>query len=241
MAMSLAAPPSPASQAINSARCLQRCGQWGLALAALAGADDDGRAAALRAEILVDRHAWRLDPPQEALEAARSLEPADPPLAAYLIAQLAYWQRVFNLGGDPVRPDVIAAFDEVVDEPGLGSWPRFFRSVAIQYLREDFEAAAEGFDQVLASARETDDLLLESYALRHQAEMMPPSQAPNAVELVRRSLNLRVAVGARPHCAASQAMLARTLPAGPEAAELRRLSAHTAVELGLTWLLPEPA
>jgi hypothetical protein len=91
---------------------------------------------------------------------------------------------------------------------------------------------------VLAAARAAGDALLESYAVRHQAELAHDADPGRAVALARRSLALRAALGARPQCAAAQAMLADLIPDGPEARELRQLAAQTAAELGLTWLLP---
>lgn len=46
---------------LAAARQLQRAGRWDLALDLLAAEPPDPSATALRAEILVDRHWWRLD------------------------------------------------------------------------------------------------------------------------------------------------------------------------------------
>jgi hypothetical protein len=51
---------------LAAARQLQRAGRWDLALDLLAAERPDPSATALRAEILVDRHWWRLDRAEEA-------------------------------------------------------------------------------------------------------------------------------------------------------------------------------
>ena len=53
---------------------------------------------------------------------------------------------------------------------------------------------------------------------------------------LRRSLQLRAALGARPQTAAAQIALASELPPGPEADELREIGRRTARELGIPWL-----
>jgi hypothetical protein len=223
---------------------LRRAGQWDLALAVLgpAGAGSAGAggtaAAALRAEILVDRHAWQLDPPGEALAAVEALTPADPVLAGYLAAQLEYWRQVFSPGAAGATADLPAAFGAAAADPRIGGWAALFQALARLYLAGDPAAAAAGFDRVLAAARAAGDALLESYAVRHQAELAQDADPGRAAALARRSLALRAALGARPQCAAAQAMLADLIPDGPEARELRQLATQTAAELGLTWLLP---
>ncbi|WP_147339506.1 hypothetical protein [Actinomadura spongiicola] len=51
------------------------------------------------------------------------------------------------------------------------------------------------------------------------------------------SYHLRATLGARPQTAAAAATYAAALPPGAEAEQLNSLAAHTARELGLTWLL----
>jgi hypothetical protein len=217
------------------ARHLQRAGQWDLALHAIGNASFQ-MAAALRAEILVDRHSWRLDPPAEAIAAAQPLDDSDRPLFVFLMAQLAYWQRAFELGGAPILPDLRAAFAEASRDERLHGWAVFFDSLVQQYLDQDETGALAGFAGALSVARERGDLLLESYALRHQGEMHMAADPAKAVGLLRLSLYLRAALGARPQSAAGQATLAEALGDDPEAAQLRRAAAHSAAELGLTWL-----
>ena len=61
----------------------------------------------------------------------------------------------------------------------------------------------------------------------------------HGIQLLRRSLQLRAACGARPQVTAAQVALAEALGSGPEADELREIAGATAVDLGLTWLLPK--
>jgi hypothetical protein len=223
------------SPRLAAARYLQRAGQWDLALESMREADS-GASPALRAEILVDRHAWRLDPPGEALRSVKILADADPPLALLLTGQLGYWQQVFRLGGATISQDLEATFAEAAQDARLRGWATFFRGVVYQYLHENRQVAATGFADALAFALEAGDLLLESYALRHQGELALDEAREQAVQALRRSLSLRAALGARPHCAAGQATLADALGDVPEAADLRRAAGYAASELGLTWL-----
>ena len=57
------------------------------------------------------------------------------------------------------------------------------------------------------------------------------------LDLLRRSYQLRAALGARPQTAAAAATLAAALPPGAEAGQLREAARITATELQLTWLL----
>jgi hypothetical protein len=217
------------------ARHLQHAGQWDLALEAIADLRTE-TAAALRAEILVDRHSWRLDPAPEALDAVATLEKTNRPLALLLAGQLAYWQTVFDLGGDPIVPDIRTAYADAARDARIGRWAVFFDAVYCQYIVSDADAAAEGFAAALAGARAHGDLLLESYAVRHQGEMRANEDPQGTVDLLRRSLSLRTGLGVRPHCAAAQATLASALGTTPEAGYLRADATRTAGELGLTWL-----
>ena len=88
-----------------------------------------------------------------------------------------------------------------------------------------------------AWARDQSDLMLESYAVRHLGDHALRAADPGGLDLLRRSYQLRAALGARPHTAAAAATLAGALPAGAEAGQLREAARLTARELGLTWLL----
>lgn len=216
------------------ARTLQRAGRWDLALAQV---PPGPAGAALRAEILTDRHLWRLDPPDEALAAIDAVAADRPELAALLAAQIEYWHR--RAGGAPHGDDPVDTFAGLVGHPALGGWPDFWHGITREALHDDPAGAAPRYARARELAVAAGDLLLESYAVRHQAGLLLDAGDPvAALPLARRSLQLRAAVGARPHVAAAQAMLADVLGDGPEAEELRAIVALTAVELGLAWLLP---
>jgi hypothetical protein len=86
------------------------------------------------------------------------------------------------------------------------------------------------------TGRDSGDLLLESYVVRHQGGHLVGSDRPAGEMLLRRSLYLRSALGARPQTAAAQATLAQELPPGQERDALRGAARSVASELGLTWL-----
>lgn len=214
------------------ARYLQRAGRWQAALDLIAGKDDPV-AAELRAEILVERHVWCLDKPDDAHAAVKAV--TNPALATMLTAQLEYWRRLFQLDGDP-GPDPIAGFAEVAHHPVLGAWATFHHAIISQNLNDDAATAAAGY----ARARELapDDRFLESYVVRHQGDQLINQLRDReaGIALLRRSLQLRAALGARPQVAAAQVQLAGELPPGPEADELRAIARETAIELNIPWL-----
>ncbi len=81
------------------------------------------------------------------------------------------------------------------------------------------------------------DGYLESYVIRHLAQYKEPAER---IALLRRSLHLRAALGARPQTLAAQAALARNLPQDdPERAALMRTFRAGAHELHIPWLLSE--
>jgi hypothetical protein len=221
------------------ARLLQRLGQWDTALDLL-GEGSGPSVAALRAEVLVDRHLWRLDRAGEALAAVAAARESHPVLAALLTGQLEYWRRLFR-PRDPAIGDrePTALFAEVAaEDPTLRGWATFWRAVADENLDGDLPAAAAGYTTALEIAGVDRDLLLESYVVRHQSAYVPAGDGPGAVALLRRSLQLRAACGARPHVVAAQVALADALGQGDEADELRSIALVVAAELRLTWLLP---
>jgi hypothetical protein len=219
---------------LDATYALQRAGEWDAALAAVP-------TSARRAEILTDRHLWRLDPPGAALAAIDEVEPADPALATLLKSQLVYWHQLFKLGS----PDAYGGYDPVdgfakaAQEPRLAGWATFWHAVATQNLRNDPATAGAGYERARQAATEAEDRLLESYAVRHQGIHLLGDDQTSGIQLLRRSLQLRAACGARPHVTAAQVALADALGSGPEADQLREIAGANAVELGLTWLLPE--
>ncbi|MFL6145503.1 MAG: hypothetical protein ACJ72N_27035 [Labedaea sp.] len=220
------------------ARHLRRAGQWEAALAALPPGDDP-TAAALRAEILVERHVWRLDDADAAAASVRSVPNAA--LAGLLTAQLEYWRRLFRLGG-PAGADPAVGFAAAASDPGanpaLSGWATFHRAVCTETLTGDWEAARDGYRRAGEIAAAQGDRFLESYVVRHQGGQLINRQGERAagIALLRRSLQLRAALGARPQVAAAQLALAGELPPGREADELREIGRSTAAELRIPWL-----
>jgi hypothetical protein len=217
---------------LDVARVLRLAGQWDLALTALPADALD-----LRAEILVDRHLWRLDPPDEAHAAVAVVAWAGrTALAGLLDGQLRYWLMLQT----PGRPaDGMAAADEsllaAAGDPGLAGWAAFWRGVLAENIGRDRVAAAGYYAE--ASAAGEGDRLLGSYVDRHIGfHRRADGDVEEAVLLLRRSLYARAALGAVPQVAAAQAALAGALPAGGEREVLLASARLTADELGLTWL-----
>ena len=227
-----------ASVDLAPARHLQRAGQWDTALALL---PEGPQALLLRAEILVERHMWRLDQPDEALAAVERLRDAQPEPAAFLTGQLEYWRRILRPGAPQIADDPIATFAALAADERFGGWTGFWHAVSLELLGRDASAAAVGYERALAEATARGDLLLESYAVRHLgSQAWDAGRGEQAIALLERSLDLRAARAARPHTAAAQAALAEVLgetPGGAErVASLRSVVTATAEELGLTWL-----
>src|SRR6266545_1942127 len=113
---------------LAAARQLQRVGQWDLAVDMLAAEPPDPTTAALRAEILVDRHWWCLDRAAEAQQAVTGLteDHSNSALAALLDAQLRYTRAMFGtqFGLDPGPDDALLAeqaFRQATDDARLRS------------------------------------------------------------------------------------------------------------------------
>src|ERR1044071_3802338 len=103
-------------------RVLWRAGHWDEAVATLAS-----DALAERAEILGDRHWWRLDDAGAAAEAVTALASSDPVLAGYFDAQRAYTRLLFGL--DPLPGDAQRArdgFTAAAADPRLSGWATFW-------------------------------------------------------------------------------------------------------------------
>lgn len=218
------------------ARLLQRLGRWEDALALLP--EGNTAAAALRAEILVDRFFWRLDQAGPAQVAVAALEPEDAALAGFLQAQLACTRLMFDL--DPEADDKVRVrkgLAAAMIDGRLTGWATFWRGVLADNVDADTQTASAHYARALATARDKHDLLLESYAVRHQGAHLLEADRDAGVVLLRRSYHLRAALGARPQTAAAAVTLAQELPAGTEAEGLREAAALTARELRLTWLL----
>jgi hypothetical protein len=235
---------------LDDIHALQRSGRWESALAAT---DSPRR----RAEILTDRHAWRFDPADEALAAIDAIRSTDPALAALLFSQVVYWHRLLKF--DPSDRygtyDPVEGFAEAAADPALAGWAAFWQGIALENLRDEPVAAAGFYEQARRASLADGDRLLESYAVRHQGAILLDGDWSTGLRLLRRSMHLRAACGARPHVTAAQRTLAQVLVEGPpgsdqrsaearaadleEARQLNEVADGTATELNLTWLLPK--
>jgi hypothetical protein len=216
----------------DAVRHLQLAGRWDLALAAL-----PPEAAGRRAELLVDRHLWQLDPPDEAREAVTAVaESGAAALAGLLDGQLRYWQML-TAPGRPAdgMPAAQRSLQAAAGDPELAGWAAFWLGVLTENIGRDPEAAARHYAD--AAAAGGGDRLLGSYVDRHIGfHRRADGAAEEAVLLLRRSLYARAAVGAVPQVAAGQVALAELLPDGGEREVLYAAARLTADELGLTWL-----
>ena len=217
------------------ARCLQLLGEWDAALAVLRPDADPE----LRAEILVDRWFFQIDGHDEAEKAVAALDPASP-TAQLLLARLAYSRLLFRR--DPRADDRAAAeagyraAAESGDEK-LRAWARFHWGVLLDLIDRDQTGALPHYEAALEVALKTGDSYLESYVIRHLAQQKEPAER---IPMLRRSLHLRAALGARPQTLAAQAALAYNLPEDdPERALLMQTFRAGAEELRIGWLLSD--
>jgi hypothetical protein len=238
----IATPGEPAGGLGLTARLVSRLhldGEWDGALSLLDDAGNDGECghtAATRAGILVDRYWWRLDDPAPAARAVAGLD--DPVLRGFLAAQLAYTRILFALDPQPHDQQVMhAGLQEAAQDQTWRAWATFWQGAVADNIDDDPDTARQRYDDALALSRDGgDDLLLESYIIRHQGDHLIKSDRAAGEMLLRRSLYLRSALGARPQTAAAQAMLAGELPPGKERDTLVQTARSVAGELGLTWL-----
>lgn len=107
----------------------------------------------------------------------------------------------------------------------------------LENIDEDPAGARVHYDAALGIAMRSDHGYLESYVIRHLAQYMQPAER---LAMLRRSLHLRAALGARPQTLAAQAALAYSLPEDdPERAALMQRFRSGARELRIAWLLSE--
>ncbi|MGY4771298.1 hypothetical protein ACXC9Q_30690 [Kribbella sp. CWNU-51] len=217
------------------ARCLQLLGEWDAALAVL-GPDGDPE---LRAEIAVDRWFFRIEGHEEAEKAVAALDPASP-TAHLLTARLAYSRLLFQR--DPRADDRAVAGAgyraavESGDENQRG-WAEYHWGVLLDNIDDDAAGALRRYETALEIATKSGDGYFESYIIRHLAHLKEPAER---IAMLRRSLHLRAALGARPQTIAAQAALADELPEDdPERAELIQTFRPGAEELRIGWLLSE--
>lgn len=217
------------------ARSLHLLGEWDAALAVL----EPGAEPELRAEIAVDRWFFRIEGHDEAEKAVAALDPTSP-TRHLLTGRLAYSRLLFRR--DP-RPDDRAAAEagyraavESGDEK-TRAWAEYHWAVLLDNIDEDAAGAVPRYESALEVAKESGDGLFESYIIRHLAPHKEPAER---MAMLRRSLHLRAALGARPQTIASQALLADNLAEDdPERAELMRVFRPGAEQLRIGWLLSE--
>ncbi|WP_262058282.1 hypothetical protein [Streptomyces sp. STR69] len=216
-----------------TARRLFLLGEWDAALAVL-GPDAEPE---LRAEIAVDRWFFRIEGHEEAEKAVEALDPASP-TRHLLTGRLAYSRLLFR--HDPRADDRATAeagyraAAESGDEKQR-AWAEYHWAVLLDNIDEDPAGAVPRYETALKVATESGDGYFESYIIRHLAPHKEPAER---IAMLRRSLHLRAALGARPQTVASQALLAENLPENdPERAELLRTFRPGAEELRIGWLL----
>ncbi|GIH10904.1 hypothetical protein Rhe02_89710 [Rhizocola hellebori] len=198
---------------------LQLAGQWDMALNILGDYSAD-----LRAEITADRFMWQLGSIDMGV-----INAASPATATLLTARISYWHKLFELEGGP---DVDEA---AVYAATPGGWAAFWHAVVQDNVHKNSELAKAEF----ARARElcADDPFLESYVVRHQGYYLLETDREAGLLLLRRSLQLRAALGARPQTAAAQLALASALgDEHPETADLKAIAWATAEELNMPGL-----
>ena len=109
--------------------------------------------------------------------------------------------------------------------------------VLLDNIDEDPAGALPHYEAALGIATKCGDAYFESYVIRHIALNKEPAER---IAMLRRSLHLRAALGARPQTVAAQAALADNLPEDdPERAELVQAFRTGAQELRIGWLLSE--
>ncbi|MGC4943734.1 hypothetical protein [Kribbella sp. DT2] len=216
------------------ARRLQLLGEWDAALAVL-GPDADPE---LRAEIAVDRWFFQVEGHDEAEQAVAALDPTSS-TAHLLTARLAYSRLLFQR---PRADDRTVAEDNYRAATRTGTelqrgWAEYHWGVLLDNIDDDGAAAIPRYETALEIATRTGDGLFESYIIRHLAHLQEPAER---IAMLRRSLHLRGALGARPQTIAAQAVLAEDLPEDdPERAELLRTYRPGAEELRIGWLLSD--
>jgi hypothetical protein len=216
------------------ARRLHLLGEWDAALAVL-GPDAEPE---LSAEIAVDRWFFRIEGHQDAERAVAALDPASP--AAHLLtARLAYSRLLFRHDPRPGDRALAEAGYRAAAETGdekLRGWAEYHWAVLLDNIDDDPAGALPRYETALEIATKSGDGYFESYIIRHLAPHKDPAER---IAMLRRSLHLRAALGARPQTIAAQAILADNLPEGdPERAELIRTFRPGAEELHIGWLLP---
>ena len=215
------------------ARRLQLLGEWDAALAVLGPDADPG----LRAEIAVERWYFQMVGHDEAEQAVAALDQASP-TAQLLRGRLAYSRLLFRRDPRPGdRADSEAGYRNAVrdGDESTRAWAEFHWGCLLDNIDGDAGAAIQHFETALELGVKHGDTSLESIAVRHLSAHPGPAER---VQMLRRSLHLRAALGARPYTIAAQATLASELPEDdPERALLTKAYRAGAEELRIAWLL----
>jgi hypothetical protein len=115
------------------------------------------------------------------------------------------------------------------------AWAEYHWAVLLDNIDEDPAGALPHYETALEIATKSGDGYFESYIIRHLAPHKEPAER---IAMLRRSLHLRAALGARPQTLAAQAFLADNLPENdPERAELMQIFRPGAEELRIGWLM----
>jgi hypothetical protein len=214
------------------ARRLQLLGEWDAALAVL-GPDAEPE---LRAELAFERWFFQIEGHDEAEKAIAALDPTSW-TAQLLTGRLAYSRLLFEHQPRPDdRATAEAAYRAAADSGDelQRGWAEYHWGVLLDNIDGDAAGALARYESALEIATKHADGYFESYIIRHIAHLKEPAER---LAMLRRSLHLRAALGARPQTVAAQAALANDLPeTDPERAELTRTYRPAAEELRIGWL-----
>ncbi|MEV6107332.1 hypothetical protein AB0M28_21865 [Streptomyces sp. NPDC051940] len=148
---------------------------------------------------------------------------------------------------------LLSSFNAVADDCAVGEagyraametgdgkirgWAEYHWAVLLDNIDDDPAGALPRYDKALEFATKSGDGYFEYYVIRHLAPHKEPAER---IAMLRRSLHLRAALGARPQTLAAQALLADHLPEDdPERAELMQTFRPGVEELHIGWLLSD--
>ena len=222
---------------LDVARRLHVLGDWDHA-AALLAEEQSTEALELKAEILYERFLFRGDGIEAAADAIANLDP-ESVQGRLLTARLAYTRLIFQL--DPLSDDyetAEAGYRFAAADPKTHGWAEFHWGALVDNVRDDGAAAKAHYAKALQASHHEGDLILESIVLRHLAwRVIGDGDREEGVNMLRRSLHLRSAIGKRPQIAAAQLLLAAEPPEDdPERATLVETARHLAEDLSLSWV-----
>ncbi|MCX5255036.1 hypothetical protein OOK27_12830 [Streptomyces canus] len=117
-----------------------------------------------------------------------------------LTARLAYSRLLFQRDPRAVAEAGYRAAVESGDEK-LRGWAEYHWAVLLDHIDEDPASALPRYETALEIAAKYGDGYFESYIIRHLAPHKEPAER---IAMMRRSLHLRAALGARPQTLAAQ-------------------------------------